>query len=240
MLPSGEVVSNCEFAADHWVVNDPSKPHCPQTGVTTKRPLITPPGGSSTTHHKDCASSLCELIKDRCPCPQPGELRGLRDGHAPPCHTPLSANRSQGRGMSTGLGRHRGITEGPGPRISMSDSPVPFVASAGPAEPKALRRATDGDRAGVQGWEQGGTPKAGIRGERVPCPQVYKLRLDGPLPGFCGGWGGGGAGGSGTWQPLRAERPPPGMWPPAACPRPQGGPVALLPPSSCRPLFGGV
>ncbi|XP_072646574.1 mucin-2 [Canis lupus baileyi] len=64
MLPSGEVVSNCEFAADHWVVNDPSKPHCPQTGVTTKRPLITPPGGSSTTHHKDCASSLCELIKD--------------------------------------------------------------------------------------------------------------------------------------------------------------------------------
>lgn len=66
MLPSGEVVSNCEFAADQWVVNDPSKPHCPHTSTTTKPPASTPPGGSTTTH-KDCTSPLCELIKDRCP-----------------------------------------------------------------------------------------------------------------------------------------------------------------------------
>ncbi|EFB20021.1 hypothetical protein PANDA_008861, partial [Ailuropoda melanoleuca] len=63
MLPSGEVVSNCEFAADQWVVNDPSKPHCPHTSTTTKPPASTPPGGSTTTH-KDCTSPLCELIKD--------------------------------------------------------------------------------------------------------------------------------------------------------------------------------
>lgn len=30
VLPSGEVVSDCEVAADEWVVNDPSKPHCPR------------------------------------------------------------------------------------------------------------------------------------------------------------------------------------------------------------------
>ncbi|XP_044922727.1 mucin-2 [Mustela putorius furo] len=63
MLPSGEVVSDCELAADQWVVNDPSKPHCPHTSVTTKRPAITPPG-ASTTSGKDCASPLCELIRD--------------------------------------------------------------------------------------------------------------------------------------------------------------------------------
>ncbi|XP_032214220.1 mucin-2 [Mustela erminea] len=63
MLPSGEVVSDCELAADQWVVNDPSKPHCPHTSVTTKRPAVTPPG-ASTTSGKDCASPLCELIRD--------------------------------------------------------------------------------------------------------------------------------------------------------------------------------
>nr|7QCN_A Chain A, Mucin-2 [Homo sapiens]7QCN_B Chain B, Mucin-2 [Homo sapiens] len=42
ILPSGEIVSNCEAAADQWLVNDPSKPHCP-----------------------DCTPSpLCQLIKD--------------------------------------------------------------------------------------------------------------------------------------------------------------------------------
>ncbi|XP_043438276.1 mucin-2 [Prionailurus bengalensis] len=62
VLPSGEVVSNCEVAADQWVVNDPSKPHCPHVGVTTKPPASTPSAGSSTP--KDCASPLCDLIKD--------------------------------------------------------------------------------------------------------------------------------------------------------------------------------
>ncbi|XP_022362268.1 mucin-2 [Enhydra lutris kenyoni] len=63
MLPSGEIVSDCGLAADQWVVNDPSKPHCPHTSVTTKRPAVTPPG-ASTTSRKDCASPLCELIRD--------------------------------------------------------------------------------------------------------------------------------------------------------------------------------
>ncbi|XP_042638044.1 mucin-2 [Orycteropus afer afer] len=59
MRPSGEVISDCEVAADDWVVNDPSKPHCPNTIVTTKRPAVTHPGGTP------CVSSpLCELIKD--------------------------------------------------------------------------------------------------------------------------------------------------------------------------------
>ncbi|XP_040320141.1 mucin-2 [Herpailurus yagouaroundi] len=62
VLPSGEVVSNCEVAADQWVVNDPSKPHCPHVGVTTKPPASTPSAGSPTP--KDCASPLCDLIKD--------------------------------------------------------------------------------------------------------------------------------------------------------------------------------
>ncbi|KAM5223979.1 mucin-2 [Hipposideros larvatus] len=64
MLPSGEVIANCEVAADQWVVNDPSKPHCPHTSFTTKRPATTPSGGSGNTPSKDCASPLCELIKD--------------------------------------------------------------------------------------------------------------------------------------------------------------------------------
>nr|XP_060463677.1 mucin-2 [Panthera onca] len=62
VLPSGEVVSNCEVAADQWVVNDPSKPHCPHVGVTTKPPASTPSAGSPTP--RDCASPLCDLIKD--------------------------------------------------------------------------------------------------------------------------------------------------------------------------------
>ncbi|XP_027622483.1 mucin-2 [Tupaia chinensis] len=65
VLPSGEIISNCEVAADQWVVNDPSKPHCPHTSLTTKRPAVTTPGGSKTTLPKNCtASSLCQLIKD--------------------------------------------------------------------------------------------------------------------------------------------------------------------------------
>nr|KAF6398508.1 mucin 2, oligomeric mucus/gel-forming [Molossus molossus] len=64
MLPSGEVISDCEVAADQWVVNDPSKPHCPHTSFTTRRPATTPSGGSSTSPHKNCSSPLCDLIKD--------------------------------------------------------------------------------------------------------------------------------------------------------------------------------
>ncbi|XP_006893416.1 PREDICTED: mucin-2-like [Elephantulus edwardii] len=60
MRPSGEVISDCEIAADDWVVNDPSKPHCPHTMVTTKRPATTSAGGS----HPCSSSHLCELIKD--------------------------------------------------------------------------------------------------------------------------------------------------------------------------------
>ncbi|KAM5248546.1 mucin-2 [Ctenodactylus gundi] len=59
VLPSGEVTSDCELAADQWVVNDPSKPHCPHIGFTTKRPAITP--GDKVP--KNCTrSSVCELI----------------------------------------------------------------------------------------------------------------------------------------------------------------------------------
>lgn len=64
MLPSGEVIADCEVAADQWVVNDPSKPHCPHTSFTTRRPATTPSGGSGTGPHKNCSSPLCELIKD--------------------------------------------------------------------------------------------------------------------------------------------------------------------------------
>ncbi|XP_012668768.1 mucin-2 [Otolemur garnettii] len=64
-LPSGEVVSSCEVAADYWVVNDPSKPHCPHSSSTTKRPAVTVPGGSKPTLPEHCTvSPLCQLIKD--------------------------------------------------------------------------------------------------------------------------------------------------------------------------------
>ncbi|XP_008590980.1 PREDICTED: intestinal mucin-like protein, partial [Galeopterus variegatus] len=60
MLPSGEVISNCEVAADQWVVNDPSKPHCTYNSFTTQRPVPTKPGSNKT-----CTESLlCQLIKD--------------------------------------------------------------------------------------------------------------------------------------------------------------------------------
>ncbi|KAF5914186.1 hypothetical protein HPG69_005283 [Diceros bicornis minor] len=64
VLPSGEIISNCEVAADQWVVNDPSKPHCPHSSFTTQRPAITTAGASGTTLRKGCASPLCELIQD--------------------------------------------------------------------------------------------------------------------------------------------------------------------------------
>ncbi|XP_070344624.1 mucin-2-like isoform X1 [Equus asinus] len=63
VLPSGEVISNCEVAADQWVVNDPSKPHCPHSSFTSPRPATTA-ASSRTPTPKDCDPSLCELIKD--------------------------------------------------------------------------------------------------------------------------------------------------------------------------------
>lgn len=65
VLPSGESIDNCEVAADSWVVNDPSKPRCPHTGFTTRRPTTSPSAGTSSFPTKGCASPLCELIKDR-------------------------------------------------------------------------------------------------------------------------------------------------------------------------------
>nr|XP_040142673.1 mucin-2 [Ictidomys tridecemlineatus] len=65
VLPSGEITSNCEAAADQWVVNDPSKPHCPHGSFTTRRPALTTPGGSPSTLPENCTPSpLCQLIKD--------------------------------------------------------------------------------------------------------------------------------------------------------------------------------
>ncbi|MXQ90461.1 hypothetical protein E5288_WYG016056 [Bos mutus] len=64
VLPSGESIDNCEVAADSWVVNDPSKPRCPHTGFTTRRPAPSPSAGTSSFPTKGCASPLCELIKD--------------------------------------------------------------------------------------------------------------------------------------------------------------------------------
>lgn len=63
ILPSGEIISDCEVAADEWLVNDPSKPHCPQSSFTTKRPAITTAGFSPP---ENCTvSPICELIKGR-------------------------------------------------------------------------------------------------------------------------------------------------------------------------------
>nr|XP_023510678.1 LOW QUALITY PROTEIN: mucin-2 [Equus caballus] len=63
VLPSGEVISNCEVAADQWVVDDPSKPHCPHSSFTSPRPSTTA-ASSRTPTPEDCDPSLCELIKD--------------------------------------------------------------------------------------------------------------------------------------------------------------------------------
>uniref|UniRef100_G3UM82 Mucin 2, oligomeric mucus/gel-forming n=1 Tax=Loxodonta africana TaxID=9785 RepID=G3UM82_LOXAF len=60
MRPSGEIISNCEIVADDWVVNDPSKPNCPHTVGTTKRPAVTKPANTTSC----VPSPLCELIKD--------------------------------------------------------------------------------------------------------------------------------------------------------------------------------
>ncbi|XDA87960.1 hypothetical protein R6Z07M_017641 [Ovis aries] len=64
VLPSGESIDNCEVAADSWVVSDPSKPRCPHTSFTTRRPATSPSAGTSSFPPKSCASPLCELIKD--------------------------------------------------------------------------------------------------------------------------------------------------------------------------------
>lgn len=65
VLPGGEIIDSCEIAADYWVVNDPSKPRCPHTSFTTRRPATSSSAGTSISPTKNCASPLCELIKDR-------------------------------------------------------------------------------------------------------------------------------------------------------------------------------
>ncbi|KAF4010045.1 hypothetical protein G4228_001257 [Cervus hanglu yarkandensis] len=64
VLPGGEIIDSCEIAADYWVVNDPSKPRCPHTSFTTRRPATSSSAGTSISPTKNCASPLCELIKD--------------------------------------------------------------------------------------------------------------------------------------------------------------------------------
>ncbi|OBS73715.1 hypothetical protein A6R68_15746, partial [Neotoma lepida] len=62
ILPSGEIISDCEVAADQWLVIDPSKPRCPHNDFTTKRPATTTTGFLP----KNCTESpICQLIKDR-------------------------------------------------------------------------------------------------------------------------------------------------------------------------------
>lgn len=135
MLPSGEIVSDCEVAADQWVVNDPSKPHCPHTSFTTRRPATTPSGGGA---HKNCSSPLCELIKDRCGRRQPQGLQG-RLLRAP--LPPLSKERRQGAG---GRGGDRCRSQkGPDSgscflwgRAAWSDVPLPLLTPrATPGQP---------------------------------------------------------------------------------------------------------
>ncbi|KAL6085445.1 hypothetical protein STEG23_022751, partial [Scotinomys teguina] len=61
ILPSGEIISDCEVTADQWLVIDPSKPHCPHSDFTTKRPAIT----TSAPLPENCTvSPICQLIKD--------------------------------------------------------------------------------------------------------------------------------------------------------------------------------
>ncbi|EMP29363.1 Mucin-2 [Chelonia mydas] len=55
MLPDGKIIDNCETMADHWVINDPEKPHC-SPSPPTKAPPITPPPCKP--------SDLCKLIKE--------------------------------------------------------------------------------------------------------------------------------------------------------------------------------
>ncbi|XP_029767907.1 mucin-2 [Terrapene carolina triunguis] len=56
MLPGGKIIGNCETMADHWVINDPEKPHCSPSLTTTEAPPITPPSCKP--------SDLCKLIKE--------------------------------------------------------------------------------------------------------------------------------------------------------------------------------
>lgn len=56
LLRSGQIISNCEIMADSWMVNDPTKPHCPSLSLTTLPPRVTIPPPSCKP------SSLCNLI----------------------------------------------------------------------------------------------------------------------------------------------------------------------------------
>ncbi|NWX79439.1 MUC2L protein, partial [Alca torda] len=55
MLPNGNIAENCETMADHWQVDDPSKPQC--------SPGLNPTKAPSTTPMQPCKeSSICELL----------------------------------------------------------------------------------------------------------------------------------------------------------------------------------
>ena len=57
MFRNGTYTSNCEIAADDWIVDDPSKPQCPH---------IKPGGTTTDKPHGTCQpSQLCELILTR-------------------------------------------------------------------------------------------------------------------------------------------------------------------------------
>uniref|UniRef100_A0A8C3T2B8 Mucin-2 n=1 Tax=Chelydra serpentina TaxID=8475 RepID=A0A8C3T2B8_CHESE len=54
-LPDGKIIDSCETMADHWLTDDPKKPHCSPSLPTTKAPAIISPS---------CKPSvLCELMK---------------------------------------------------------------------------------------------------------------------------------------------------------------------------------
>ncbi|XP_053545247.1 mucin-2 [Bombina bombina] len=57
MTRSGDIISNCEIAADSWIVHDPTKPQCTSNIKSTISPPITLPSSSCKP------SPLCELIK---------------------------------------------------------------------------------------------------------------------------------------------------------------------------------
>ncbi|NXP05168.1 MUC2L protein, partial [Thinocorus orbignyianus] len=55
MLPNGNIAENCETMADHWQVDDPSKPQCSPGLHPTKAPSTTPPQSCKE-------SSICKLL----------------------------------------------------------------------------------------------------------------------------------------------------------------------------------
>uniref|UniRef100_A0A8C8SQ32 Mucin-2 n=1 Tax=Pelusios castaneus TaxID=367368 RepID=A0A8C8SQ32_9SAUR len=59
MLPGGKIIENCETMADHWMINDPNKPHCSPSLTST----VAPPMSTLSPPPTCKPSALCELIK---------------------------------------------------------------------------------------------------------------------------------------------------------------------------------